>query len=808
MTSPQLFRRVLAMDGAELRHRLLTAARCEAARVAASVRPPAWDRSALAKALQPALPQLHVAIAALRRRDWLAAHESLSDHFATRAPRFVLDPSKRAAISQAIARGFPGAHQDAADRAEPLLEGRFDLLGYRDLSWTKRRTAQAARAIDWHFDPVHHRSAPRLFWTRVPYLDPMCGDHKIVWELNRHQYWLKLGRAYWLTGDERYRTGFIDHLASWMAANPPLLGINWASMLELGIRSISWLWALHFFVAPCGTKAARSEGQSPWTIDLLLGLDRQLRLIEHNLSRYFSPNTHLLGEALALYIAGRTVPELRRAQMWERVGREVLIEQIDRQINPDGGHAELSTHYHRYTLDFYLLALAVARTTKDEAAAVFEMAAAALAEFARGLADDAGRLPSFGDEDGGLTLPICGRAPADASDSLQLAAQLLGKPALAVGAPAEEVAWMTGEVPAVKHPVLWQSTAFRDSGYFVSRPRYGDHLTIDAGRHGFLNGGHAHADALSIALSVRGRPLLIDPGTGCYTSNLAVRDRFRSTISHNTLTLNGQSQSNPDGPFHWGSATDARLLDWRSPKSFDYFEGAHEGYSPLVHHRTVLSRPGCWWIVDRVIGAGRHRADLHWHLAPSWRTTKIARGRLFIDGGDDQGIWLLSPDDDFDVLEGTTDGSGLGWCAPIYGPLVPTTTVRASRVARVPFAMVTVVVDLPGKADPRTQLLPVTVNGRIDSEAIGIQLVTNAWTETMLFAAPIDPLRGLPPRRSLRLIGDVETDARVLCWRDTGAQDSGPSALIDGTFARLRPGASGTKKGQGTREKGKGKCAV
>ena len=42
-------------------------------------------------------------------------------------------------------------------------------------------------------DPVHARRVPRQFWSTVPYLDPECGDHKIIWELNRHQHWLVLG---------------------------------------------------------------------------------------------------------------------------------------------------------------------------------------------------------------------------------------------------------------------------------------------------------------------------------------------------------------------------------------------------------------------------------------------------------------------------------------------------------------------------------------------------------------------------------------------------------------------------------------
>src|SRR4029077_4233897 len=127
--------------------------------------------------------------------------------------------------------------------------------------------------------------------------------------------------------------------------------INWASMLELGFRSLSWLWALAFFADD--VHAGQPDG-SPWIVDLLLALDRQLTQVERNLSYYFSPNTHLLGEALALYVAGRSLPELAASPRREAVGRRILVAEIGRQIAADGGHCERSAHYHRYTLDFYL----------------------------------------------------------------------------------------------------------------------------------------------------------------------------------------------------------------------------------------------------------------------------------------------------------------------------------------------------------------------------------------------------------------------------------------------------------------------
>src|SRR5262249_39432796 len=157
-----------------------------------------WDRTRL----RPALARhgdVAAVDAALREYRWLDAHRALSNHLAHGGSQFVIRPADRRDILARIPRRFPSAADHAAQRARRLLAGRHDLLGYRDLDF---------RGPDWHYDPVHDRRMPLLFWSRVPYLDPACGDHKIVWELNRHQHWLALGRAYWLTGDRRFRRRF------------------------------------------------------------------------------------------------------------------------------------------------------------------------------------------------------------------------------------------------------------------------------------------------------------------------------------------------------------------------------------------------------------------------------------------------------------------------------------------------------------------------------------------------------------------------------------------------------------------------
>ena len=306
--------KVRAMNRQELSFRVRGMARTQAQRASTLVRTPRWDRASLALALTPAARDGAVA-QAVAERNWAAAHATLRDRLRSRPLTFVLNPGSAAALRRAILSRWPDAAFDAAARAERIVAGDYDLLAYRGLRFD---VAGETGSIDWNLDPVHGRRPPRSFWADVPYLDPRHGDHKIIWELNRHQHWLALSRARWLTGEERYASIVRTQLSEWLAANPPLIGVNWASPLELGFRSLSWLWALHALLVH------DDEPGEPWLVDMLLGLDRQLRHVEENLSYYFSPNTHLTGEVLALFVAGHALPELARSARWIEIGRSVL----------------------------------------------------------------------------------------------------------------------------------------------------------------------------------------------------------------------------------------------------------------------------------------------------------------------------------------------------------------------------------------------------------------------------------------------------------------------------------------------------
>lgn len=681
--------RLASMNRDEARFRLTCEARKLAGRIQCAVRPPRWRRADILRVLDAgAAPLVARACEAASRHDYGAAHRALAEHFRTRASRWPLQAAGRHSLVDELLERFPDAARHARDSANRVIEGRHDLLGYRDVP--------IGNPPDWHADVVHQRRVPPDHWAAVPYLDPAFGDHKIIWETNRHQYWLTLGRGYWLTRDPRYRATFIAHLDDWLRHNPPLLGANWSSMLELAFRAMSWTWAVEYFA-----DADAAQDESPWLVDLLVALDRQLTHIAQNLSTYFSPNTHLSGEGLALYAVSLAFPELRRSRARAATGRAVLLAEATRQVRSDGGHAELSAHYHRYSTDFYLLALMVARASGDAAAVPIEHAARRQAEYLRTIADDQGRLPQIGDDDGGQLFWFGGgtTAASDASATLSVAASLLGDRSIAVRPPSEEVFWILGRRPevaiALNQAARWPSRVFRDTGYFVSRTSDGGHLVFDAGPHGFLNGGHAHADALSIVLTVAGEPLVIDPGTATYTMDNAVRDRFRSALMHNTLVLDGRDHGEADGPFHWRSHADARFLIARAAPEGDFAVGTHDAYGRGAHMRAVLTLPEFGWlIVDRVVTDRPAQADAWWHLHPAWRAI-VRDNTASLRHASGRRLGLATTADDLAIA----DDPALASVSLEYGRVERATTLRGRRTAAGRFVIGTFIPASPALSD-------------------------------------------------------------------------------------------------------------
>lgn len=631
-------------------------------------------------------------------------------------PSRFFEGAVREAAPNVIERQMPQALDEAMAAAEAVCQQRFDLLGYRGLFF--------GNPVDWHLDPISGRRAPLVHWSRLDPADATAvGDMKVVWELNRHQWLVQLGQAYALKGEERYAELFAGSVRRWNVANPPGLGINWVSSLEVALRLIAWCWTLALFRRSQVLSAALFSS-------MLSGILAHATHVERYLSYYFSPNTHLTGEALGLFYAGILFPELPGAKRWRTLGARILVEQAERQVLPDGVYFEQATAYQRYTVDIYLhFLILAARSGVAVPGAVGERVQRML-DFLLALRRPDGSIPQIGDADGGWLLPLATRAPDDFRGVFSTGAALFGRQdyAWAAGGLAPETVWLLGAGGAEAFgalrpslPARPASRLFADGGYAVMRSGWepnGHQLIFDVGPLGCpVSAAHGHADLLSIQCAPFGEPLLVDPGTYGYTAEPAWRDFFRGTAAHSTVMVDGLGQAAPAGPFRWQMRPRVRLRRWLSSQTYDFADASHDAYcrlaDPVVHRRRVLFvKPRYWVVVDDLQGAAEHQVELRFQFAPVEVTVDPALwARARGPGG--RGL-LVRPFAAVplkgEVHEGELDPIQ-GWVSPDYGQRRPAPVLIFSTVVRLPLRIVTLLLPTEDVLAPPPAVIPLAGEG-------------------------------------------------------------------------------------------------
>ena len=451
--------------------------------------------------------------------------------------------------------------RELRDLADAILLHRFPIFA---------GTLDTGAELDWRRDYVSGRSSELQYFRFVPYLDfDRVGDHKMVWELNRHQHWMVLARAFLVFRDQRYLQEIRAEMSSWRAQNPFLQGINWASTLEVALRSLSWMAV----VALVGDQFTTQE-RGQWWADL----HQHGRYIANNLSVYFAPNTHLLGEALALAALGRFLGIPR----WSDLGDATLFQQRSVQVLPDGGYFEQSTFYHVYALDMFLLH-SLLRGDEEPDSLVIDMA-----HWLSCISGPSRKLAFLGDDDGGnLFWPY---GPREDFGLIALER-------------AELVCQRKFECPP--------SSLFSSTG--LATFSSGDvFILIDCGPFGAGGAGHSHSDALSFVVRCGDQEILIDPGTYTYTADLQARDRFRGAESHSTVRVDKSDQARPVNPFRWEDKPTVDVLEWRPNELL-----IAECRTTHFRHRREFRFDGNLTIIDTVEGAaGKHDVEQFWQSAP------------------------------------------------------------------------------------------------------------------------------------------------------------------------------------------------
>jgi hypothetical protein len=506
---------------------------------------------------------------------------------------------------------------DVVAEAERFLTGEWNALG--------AAVRVTADSVAWRTHPVSRVPTPELHFSRVSYAaDVLGGDVKYLWEVNRHAELVRLAQGYWLTRRSEFAHAAVALIDSWIEQNPPGIGINWISTVDVAFRTIAWCW-VWTLTADCDAWTDERVGRLLWAVAQCGQFIARYDSVHH------SPNTHLTGEALGLVYIASVFPELRHALRWRTLGIGILTDELSHQVLQDGMHYERCTGYHRYHLEFYLHALAIARAHNESWGEVFREPLSRGVDVSLQLRRPDGTWPVFGDEDGGATVRLGTRNVTDQNELLVVAAGLLDRPEWRAAAAGDarslgwwmldDEAWRRVSSASPTEVRAPRSASLRASGYYVARDDWssdGWYCAVDAGPHGGDATGHAHTDLGHVEIAHGAKWTTVDPGCPVYTGAPDRRNWFRGQRAHATIMIDAAELAEPSTAFGWRTvaptpSAEAADHEWYWYCRLRYSYPTPGG--PVQHERqVVLIRSWGVLVCDLLAGAGQHSVTARWPL--------------------------------------------------------------------------------------------------------------------------------------------------------------------------------------------------
>jgi Heparinase II/III-like protein/Heparinase II/III N-terminus len=579
--------------------------------------------------------------------------------------------------------------------ANHVCEGRFPFLGYGtvDLGQRPRWNVDFICGSDWPLIPLENRDYVRLDGS----------DVKVPFELSRLQFLPILGKAHVLSGEARYREAAKDLLAQWIQSNPVRMGVNWTIAMEAALRAMSICFLLNL-LSPFGPE------EQHWLATVTRSLVQHALYIEANIEfSHLSTSNHYLSDVVGLYclsvfLAGEGMAAKRREY------RRRIEAEMAKQVYEDGGDYEASTGYQVLVTQLFTTALLLMRSDGSAPASpAFVERLRMMFRFLNTVASRSGELPQVGDCDDGRTELLIDdlrqmiHSPVSERNSLRVPQLLgLGQRLFGEGAGAgDDAAWygLTDATPihnseSQMHPgSAYAIRVLPKSGIGVLQNVSAELLFFAIPNGIFGKGSHTHNDKLSFVLRLGGREVVCDSGTGCYTRDIATRNRFRSTTAHNTLLIDGVEQNRifpgPIGLFALGDeAAVSRIQEGRDALG-GFMRASHTGYSSIgvLHTRTirVVDCEKAFVIEDQLDGHGVHDFELNLQLTPNLSAeVHAAKDGILCRILGDRQVQLTV--DGPPGLQGSIEPSLV---STIYGSTVPASRLRFRGRATIPARITT-----------------------------------------------------------------------------------------------------------------------
>ena len=528
------------------------------------------------------------------------------------------------------------------DNANHTLIHEFNLLGS---GWTK------IEPLNWRTDFIHDfKWEDKCFYKDYQLVSPNGGrDIKVVWDLSRCQHLLWLAEAYLITNDLKYAKEVIFQIDNWIDSNPLMYSINWTCSMDVSIRAVHWIYSLSMI-----TGSGLIEHK--FAVKVERSLFEHLFFIANNLEKSI-PNSgnHYLSDLVGMLFISRLFPKNHFSKLCYRFALKEFYYEALKELNSDGSNYENSISYHRLVTELFLYTynlLVRCRETvpSDVATRIFRATNYILA-----YTKPNGFAPLIGDNDNGRFLPFVPRKYRDHNYLAEIGNVVFmcqqkphwGESIFAL----LEKTNLTSD--PILEPVYQSGIAIANNDAAQVIVTNGGFSSKRAKKIGDWGGTHTHSDNLSFELSVKDKEIFVDPGTYVYTSDPQKRNYFRSTFSHNTVSIDdlNQSEFHPTNMFTMKQLIYNRELVLITDGDKNIINGHYQfdnGSSRYEHSRKFILSEAMLCLEDNITFNGKHKLSLHFIVPPDV-TVKSLDDLISI--GNNYGVTLKTFDSDGNMLK-------------------------------------------------------------------------------------------------------------------------------------------------------------
>jgi hypothetical protein len=370
-------------------------------------------------------------------------------------------------------------------------------------------------------------------------------------------------------------------------------------------------------------------------------------------------------EMNGLALTGLAFPEFKRANEWADYALEVMSQEIQRQVYPDGVQTELSTKTQWVALNRFE---SIANNFQKAGREIADSYLVRLEEMYNYLAYSMrpdGHQPLNNDSD-----------REDLRPRVLAAAEKFGRP---------DWQWIATNGKQGKLPAASPTVTFPWAGIHVMRNGWDEAAHWSFFDCGPFGTGHQHADKLQLSIAAYGKDLLVDGGRYTHQNYFSFdptiwRGYFRSSFSHNIILVDGQGQNG--GPVRVDSPLKENQ-DYVHHPDYDYAHGTfRDGYEGVEgkaeHSRSVLYLRDQFWVVVDQFNTDRPRTlQTLWHYAPTCEV-KVEDNSV-VSTNPDEGNLRIVPLGEVpwqtEVISGQEKPVIQGWYSADYGKKEPNPTV-------------------------------------------------------------------------------------------------------------------------------------